>query len=409
MAARLAQGFPAVENTTAYVSACRSLGFTGVTDDALREQYGTEDGLDLVALQSDSDALTRAAAAADDAARLQASLTARLAGAWSGTGGTSAHDVLLRQAAAADATSGALHDAAAATSTLRDSLWAAVDAKVDAVLDVDDRPAAERGEWLDAARTVTSGGGDLAAASELVDQRVKPFVDNDIGAELLTEMRASFDRVTSAFDEAIARLEGCPSVPFDPPAGGTVPAAATAAAPAPAPAVPPMDPVAPVAPVAPPVPAPAALGGMGEGGMPSLGSGMTGLSGLSGFGQQLADLIGGFTGGGLQDDPGLGLGEEFDDQFDDEEPDLDEEDEPEDEPAEELEPVDEPAEDPVAEDPPAAEPPVDEPPAEVLPPPPAVTEPPPPPPPLPPAVPEALPAEKTACEIAAEELPSVGE
>lgn len=403
VAARLAQGLPAVENTSTYVSACRSLGFAGVADDALREQYGTEDGLDLAALQSDSDALARAAATADDAARLQSALTARLAGAWSGAGGVTADDVLRRQTAAADAARDALRDAAAATSALRDGLWAAVDAKVDAVLDVDDRPAGERAEWLDAAHTVTTGAGDLATASELVDQRVKPFVDNDIGAELLTEMRASFDRVTSAFDAAIARLEGCPPATFDPPTGArgagdplgaTVPAAAT-------------PPIAPVAP-----PAAPELGGMG-GGMPSLGSGMSGLSGLSGFGQQLADLIGGFTGGGLQDDTGSGLDDEFDDLEEPEEqegPGEEEDDEAEDPPAED-EP---PAEDPPAEDEPPEEPTAEEPSAEVVPPPPVVTEPPPPPPvavpvPVPAAVPEALPAEKTPCEIAAEELPSVGE
>lgn len=389
VAARLAQGLPAVENTSTYVSACRSLGFAGVADDALREQYGTEDGLDLAALQSDSHALARAAATADDAARLQSALTARLAGAWSGAGGATADDVLRRQTAAADAARDALRDAAAATSALRDGLWAAVDAKVDAVLDVDDRPAGERAQWLDAAHTVTTGAGDVATASELVDQRVKPFVDNDIGAELLTEMRASFDRVTSAFDAAIARLEGCPPATFDPPTGATVPAAAT-------------PPVAPVAP-----PAPPELGGMG-GGMPSLGSGMSGLSGLSGFGQQLADLIGGFTGGGLQDDTGSSLDEEFDDAIEDpeelEKPEEEEDDEAEDPPAED---------EPPAEEPTADEPTAEEPPAEVVPPPPVVTEPPPPPVavpvPVPAAVPEALPAEKTPCEIAAEELPSVGE
>ena len=40
--------------------------------------------------------------------------------------------------------------------------------------------AHERPEWLAAAHTVTTGAGDRAAASELIDQQVKPFVDNDI-------------------------------------------------------------------------------------------------------------------------------------------------------------------------------------------------------------------------------------
>ena len=80
-------------------------------------------------------------------------------------------------------------DAADAIATLRDELWRAVDAKVRDVrrLATDGWRAAE---WLAAAQTVTTGAGDRAAASELVDQQIKPFVDNDIRSDWLGAMHA---------------------------------------------------------------------------------------------------------------------------------------------------------------------------------------------------------------------------
>jgi uncharacterized protein YukE len=405
--ARLAQGLPAVENAGTYADACRRLGYHSLSDASLREWYGTEDGMDLTALQDDSAALGMAAATVEDAARRQAELTTRLAGAWSGTGASAAQDFLIHQNDAAAAVRDGLVTAAAALATLRDDLWRAVDTKVNAALDIDERPSALRGEWLAAAHTVTTGAGDVPTASELVDQQVKPFVDNDIGAELLSEMRAGFDRVTAAFDAAIERLDASPAARFDVPGeSGTPWQAAPTGSPGQVPS--------PVSPAATPPP-----GEMG-GGMPSLGGGMPSLGGLggglSGFGQQLADLIGGLTGSAdaLPEPEAL---TELDDLS---EPDVTkpDEDEPEDEddaadmpddaavddsePADadeigsgEADPVEEPAPDLASE--PAPEP---------L----SVPQPVAPPPPQPTAFdPEALPAEQTPCEIAAEELPRVGE
>ena len=85
---------------------------------------------------------------------------------------------------------------------LRDELWRAVDAKVGAVLDIDDRRLAQRAEWLAAAQTVTTGAGDRAAASELVDQQIKPFVDNDIRSDWLAAMHRATASVTGAYDAA---------------------------------------------------------------------------------------------------------------------------------------------------------------------------------------------------------------
>jgi hypothetical protein len=401
VAARLAQGLPAVENAGTYVAACRQLGYHGVSDASLREWYGTEDGMDLAVLQRDTDALGTAAAAVEDAARQQVELASRLAGAWSGPAASAAQDYLARQNDAAAAVRDGLATAASALATLRDDLWQAVNAKVDAALDIDGRPSGQRGDWLAAAHTVTTGAGDVPTASELVDQQVKPFVDNDIGAEWLSEMRAGFDRVVDAFDTAIARLEASPAARFD------VPGESDAVAQPPASTMPAAAPLAP----------PADFGG----GMPALGSGMPSLGGgLSGFGQQLADLIGGFTGSAdtgpdlegpddLLKEPDVeGPDEDLvdEDGSEEEEPDKDpveddetdsEDGDPEQEPAgippdEPVKPVPEPmsAPEPVA--PPLASPAVQD-----LAAPPAVAD-------L-----EALPAEKTPCEIAAEELPRVGE
>ncbi|MFC7673017.1 hypothetical protein ACFQWH_08040 [Mycolicibacterium sp. GCM10028919] len=452
--ARLAEGMPAVANAGEYVTACCRLGFSGLTSDTIADWYGTEEGLSLAALQSDSDALHAAATAADDAARAQADVTSRLAGAWQGGAGAAAQGFLLGEAAAAESIRDALRTAAIATSTLHDDLACAVDAKVDAALTIDDRVAGRRAEWLDAAGTVQTGAGDVVSASELVDAQVKPFVADDISSELMARLRASFDHVTAAFDAAIARLEACPAPVFGAPAAGAeqpwaAPAAAapvgastpaasppTSAAPTPpAPlAVEPTAPVAavPAAPVEPPsgLPAgPPAMGGLG-GGTPSLGSATSGLSGL---GQQLADMIGGLFGGG-----GAGAGapglespdleppdleppdlESEDEDLDDEDPeDLEDpdtdDDEPEDEPtAADDSAVTEPTADDLADD--SAEGPAepvadendsaDEAPVE---PEPAAEVSAPTPPVPPPAEPEALTVEQTPCEIAAEELPSVG-
>ena len=92
--------------------------------------------------------------------------------------------------------------------TLRDELWSAVDAKVATVLDIDDRRLAQRAEWLAASQAVTTGAGDRAAASELVDQQIKPFVDNDIRSDWLAAMHRAMAAVTGAYDVALAGVSG---------------------------------------------------------------------------------------------------------------------------------------------------------------------------------------------------------
>ena len=94
---------------------------------------------------------------------------------------------------------------------------AAVDAKVGAAMAIEERRQTERAEWLAATRTVTTGAGDRAVASELVDQNVKPFVDNDIRAEWLAAMQKTMAAASAAFDDATSVLTGEPAMPFEVP------------------------------------------------------------------------------------------------------------------------------------------------------------------------------------------------
>ena len=134
-----------------------------------------------------------------------------LAGAWQGRGGDASREFLLRHGEASAAAASAVRNAADALAALRDDLWHAVDEKVAAAVAIEDRRQAERAEWLAATQTVTTGAGDRAVASELIDQQVKPFVDNDIRADWLTAMQKAMAAVSAAFDDATGALTGEPA------------------------------------------------------------------------------------------------------------------------------------------------------------------------------------------------------
>lgn len=432
---RLAEGLPAVDNVQNYVWACHLIGYQcpELTSHAsqVRDWYGTEDGLDLSALATDCVALERVVAAAEQALVRQDDQLIAMSGAWSGSGADASREFLRRHGEASASAAAAVRTAADALAALRDRLWQAVDGKVGAALAVEDR-VVQRAEWLAAAQTVMTGAGDRAAASELVDQQVKPFVDNDIRADWLTAMRAASAAVADSYEAATAELTAESAAVFDvpgdlgpswtprprsddvattpgpatsspapvaSPASWSSPPAATPMTPMPSmPAAPPPAPTPPAAPLEPTAPAmaaPPAMPSMGGGGMPDIGSG------LSGFGQQLADTLGGLVGSAddtLADAPEL----EEPDEPEELEEDKPEEDEPEEDELEEDEPVNED----ISEVPPAEEDPAIEPEPE---PEPAPTPAPVPPPlePLPP--PEPAQAMATPCEIAADELPQVGE
>lgn len=459
---RLAEGRPSVDNVQNYVSACHLLGYQNpdLTLHAaqVRDWYASEDGLDLSALQADCAAFDAVVAATERALVQQDDQLGAMPAAWSGYGAEASQAFLRRHGEASATVAAAVRTAADALRALRDRLWQTVDEKVDAVIAIEDRRTAQRAEWLAAAQTVMTGAGDRAAASELIDQQVKPFVDNDIRADWLTAMRAAMAAVTNAYDAAAAELTAEPVAVFDVPGDlgpswtppppdddlpgptgtATVPAPVTSApaswsaAPAPAPSsvAPASMPSAPAPPAplpeaatapamaAPPMPS---LGGMG-GGLPDIGSG------LSGLGQQLGETLGGLFGsaeGALADPPELEepdlLDEESeaDDELEDDEPEDPQDDEAsadvaEDEEAgvEEIAGTGDPAADTVdaCADEAAAVPGEAPPPAAPVPPPEPAPTPapmPPPPEPLPPSDPMA--ATETPCEIAADELPQVGQ
>ena len=414
VASRLAEGCPAVDNIQTYVLACHVLGYANpdltLHASQVRDWYGSEDGLDLRALDADCAALEAAVAATEDALTRQDDQLGALPAAWQGRSADLSREFLRRHGEASAAAAAAVRTTAYALTTLRDNLWHTVDGKVAAAIAADDRAP---DEWLAAAHTVTTGAGDRAAASERIDQEVKPFVDNDIRADWLTAMRSAIAAVMDLYDAATAELTAEPDAVFDVPGDlgptwtppprddgvATVPAAASAVAPTVA--APPVDAGSTAPAMAAPPSAPSLSG------LPDVGSG------LSGLGQQLADAFGSLLGSGdeaLADTPDIDDGELDEDVDDKMADDPEDGDEPVG-PAADLEEesaAEEPVEAPIVESADACEPaetPVDPPPPEE----PAPTPAPVPPPsePAPPPSPAA--AAETPCEIAADELPQVGE
>ena len=310
---------------------------------------------------------------------------------------------------------------------LREQLWEAVDNKVEAVIEIEGRAATTRTEWSAAAATVTSGVGDRATANELVDQAVKPFVDSTIRTDWLAAMRSAMSSVTTAYQQATEDIAGVRLADFAIPGdlgpvwsgSPTTPPSGVASTASPAPVfgsnggvTPGPGPVPATVPASwlPPAPTemPSAPAEAAPSAMPSLGSagpalpGLGGGGGLSGLGQPFADALSGLMGGGggLPDPPPLDV-PELDDpadtvELEEEDPDEDADEKEEDPAVAEEDPEEDPDENPEA-----------EPPAEPMP---APTAPPPPPPaePLPPVA-ETEVDERTPCEIAADELPQVGE
>ena len=351
VAARLAEGRPSVDTIGDYVWACHLLGYQNpdltLHAGQVGDWYAGEDGLDLRALESDRAGLSAAATATDSARQLQEQQLEALAGAWRGRGGDASREFLIRHGEASLAAATAVRDAVDALTALRDELWHAIDGKVASAVEIDDRRQGERAEWLAATRTLTTGTGDRAAASELIDQQVKPFVDNDIRSDWLTAMQRAMMTISAAFDAATAVLTGSsaarfevpgdlgpspmPSPPDNPspaaatgttPAGWPQPAPAMPAAPTMAPAAGPIaaPPPAysaapdPLAATAPAIPAPSTAPAAATPPMPSMpslgemGGGLPGAAGgLAGWGTQLADAI-----GALLDRPADAS--EFDDQ-----------------------------------------------------------------------------------------------
>ncbi len=437
--ARLAAGRPSVENTQAYVTGCRAVGYQHPDLTAhpgqIVEWFSFDDGLDLAVLDADCAALRTAAAAADEAVRVSRDGLAALTAAWEGESGSVAVGFVDRHCVAGAVVAAALRAAAQACEALRDELGRRIDAKVGAAVSIDDRRAGERPAWLAAAATVTGGGAQREQAVEVVTRQITPYVDADIRGDWLTAMRSATSAVSAAYEDALRQLNHSPTVhfevpgplgappPFSPvPPAQTVPAAASVRAPSPthAPVAPPpiaepepplpqvatnaapAQPLPPASPVEPPpaptLDTPAATGMPALPTMPDVGGGLSGLVG------QITDALSGLFDNMPDDAVDTGVPEP-DDPVDEKDPaasDPAKDVVPEQYPAVEEKPV----EDVAAEEPPAPAEPAEPEPEPGPPPPPLEPTPPPTPPPPPPVEPTD---ERTPCEIAADELPQVGQ
>lgn len=421
VAARLDEGRPAVSDTQTYAAACHAVGYGHPDLTAhgaqILQWYGTEDGLDLEALDADGAALRMLADAAEDALRVEYDSLRSMLSAWQGESRSSAAVFIDQHCRSGADVAAALRRAADACASLRDRLLGIVEDKVRAAIMIDDRRAGERAQWLAAAQIVTTGAPGREQAAELVSQQIVPYVDADIRTEWVTAMRTATTAVQSAYLDAIHRVTDYSPVLFaipdhlGPPAARPAVAAASpeptllAAPPPAAPLSPP--PATPLSPSTtnPPPPAPIAPPDPSATAPPPALPTLPGI-GTPGLGSQLGDTLGRLLPDGIGttadplplDSPDSDVPEDApespDETTDDPQPQDDSPSEPDDDS------VDQPADD--APDDSVVTQPVEEPVAEQpVPPPPAD---------LPTASSEPEPDdEPTPCEIAADELPQVGQ
>lgn len=424
VAGRLAEGQASVDRLAEYVRASEHLGNEhprlAEHGDRLDAWYGAERGLDLQALAAAADALDAAAAAAADAVQREAAAIGVFFGAWTGMGGVAAQEFLARHQRSAETVRAALQTAGEQLRVLQARVWRAVDRKV--------------------ADTVEVAAG---VASDLTEIQVKQFVDNAVG-NWADAMRAGSAEVDAAYAAATGVMAVGARAVFELPGelgprwtgagrregepAAVVPAALSAPAPAPAAPVvsPPIAAPSPVPePVAPQQLPPSSsappagelgasplggLGGFGEG----LGGGSGFGSGLGSFGQQLADLIGTLVGSSGESPSDALVSETLDDAAvaDDEpagDPEAPAEDPDDPEDPEDSDELEEPDEEPDAPDAPEEDPEELKAPEPTTVPRPPEPEPPEPQPDSPPPAADPLAVEPTPCEIAADELPQIGE
>jgi hypothetical protein len=207
VASRLAEGRPAVEDMQTYVWASRLRGYqnSDLTSHGaqVRDWYGSDDGLDLQALDADCASLGAAAAAADEAARSARQQVGALSGAWTGAGGDAAADFLRRHCDSAAALAEEVRAAAEACAGLRDELWRIVDRKVEATAAVARGADTHRATWLAACGSVLSGGLTGEDAADIVEGQVKLFVHNVIRGEWVPSMHSATDAADVAYRTAL--------------------------------------------------------------------------------------------------------------------------------------------------------------------------------------------------------------
>ena len=219
VSARLAEGRPAVEHTQTYVDACHHLGYQQPDLTAHTSQvwdwYNTEAGLDLRILDDDVGALRAAVNAIEEALWAQRTQVIELAAVWRGSGADTAMRFLQRHCDVAAEVAAHVGAAAEHYAALRDDVWKSVDGKVANAVAIDERRTAERSAWLAACHSVTAGTGDRSTAEEVIQQQVKPYVDNDIRNDWLAAMGSGSASVAASYDEAIHALASTSEVRFD--------------------------------------------------------------------------------------------------------------------------------------------------------------------------------------------------
>ncbi len=320
VAARLAEGRPAIEHTQSYVQACHALGYwqPDLTSrpSQIRDWLDTEDGLDLRALDRDCDELREAGAAVMEALRIQRAQVAELAAAWTGPGGDAAVGFLERHCDAAYTVATEVRAAAQRCESLGHNLWYLVDSKVATAIAIDDRTQAQRQTWLAAAATVTTGAGDRPTAEEVIRQQVNPHVDNDIRNDWLTTMRSTVAGIATSYNMVTDKMAAVPAARFEfpgdlgpgyrplPPAPQSAPASAAAVAPSVFPSLPVDSARAPTVTTAAPAPVPTVpptalpdLGtALGDASAMPAGDLGGGLSGLGGLASRIVDAMGSLLG-----------------------------------------------------------------------------------------------------------------
>lgn len=220
-----------------YVAACQALGRARITVERVGELSSAVDRLRLSALDADTAALTTAATAAEEALSAERTAIDDLMRAWQGGSGSAARDFLERQCEAASGLLAALVEAGETLGSLRENLARLVEAGADASMRIADRPGVERQVWLAQARSVLQGSADEAAV-DAVASRIAAFVDTDIAGDWATAIQYTSDSVAAAYRDALARLDGLAAVRFDltTPAPTAEPLSRRAAARTPAPA-----------------------------------------------------------------------------------------------------------------------------------------------------------------------------
>lgn len=210
VAERLAEGRPAAEHTQSYVRACHLVGYQHPDLTAypaqIHDWYGSEDGLDLHALDADCAQLRAAASVLMEALRMERSQVAVLAAAWTGSEADAAVHFVQRHCETGNSVVTEVRAAAQRCESLRDNLWQLVDSKVATAIAIDERALAQRPAWLAAAEALTTEGADRPTAVEVVRQQIQPYVDDDVRNDWLTTMRSTTAGVAASYDAVTDQL-----------------------------------------------------------------------------------------------------------------------------------------------------------------------------------------------------------